>query len=55
MVATVLAATSTPTLATRQAVVTRKAISGVAGDSSFRLSVCFALLLADPLDYVLCV
>jgi len=53
-VATVLAATSTPALATRQAVVTRKAISGVAGDSRFRLVICFALLLADPTDHVLC-
>lgn len=50
-----LAATSNPALATRQAVVTRKAISGVAGDSRFRLRICFALLLADPTDHVLCV
>lgn len=53
--ATVLAATSTPALATRQAVVSRKAISGVAGDSRFRLCICFALLLADPSDHLLCV
>jgi len=54
MVASVLAATSTPALATRQ-VVTRKAISGVAGDSRFRLCICFALLLADLTDPLLCV
>ena len=51
--ATVLAATSTPALATRQ-VVTRKAISGVAGDSRSRLCICFALLFPDLTDQFLC-
>ncbi|KAL0051013.1 hypothetical protein WJX82_000607 [Trebouxia sp. C0006] len=40
MVATVLAATSNPALATRQAVVTRKAISGVAVLPAQRRTVC---------------